>query len=357
MKLSKEKITLSICIPTYNRVFHLENCLNSISLAKDDSSIQLEVCVSDNNSEEEVIPIINRYKDKLNLIFNKNNKNIGMGGNIIKSVSISSGDFVWILGNDDIILPDSLNHLELLINNNKDIDFYYINSFNADENLITEHPVNTKKINLSLLNKFSSYKKNEKLNFFELIDPRKSFEFMLSMNLCVFRRVNWIENLDVIDLKKILDTELYSNFDNTAPHIKIWSKAFMDKKAYFFSKPLSINVHGPRSQDWGHLYPFVEAVRTPQVLDCYRKDGLSFFRYIICKSFALRRFFPSFYRILKDPKKTGFKYINIYNDIISNLIYPSIYICGIFFLVRRIFIIIKNFIFKFFEYFILKKND
>ena len=43
---------LSICIPNYNRANCLENCLNSIKIAKKNTKIKFEVCISDNNSEE-----------------------------------------------------------------------------------------------------------------------------------------------------------------------------------------------------------------------------------------------------------------------------------------------------------------
>ncbi len=339
-------IDLSICIPTYNRTRYLENCLESIKIASENSNLAIEVCVSDNNSEEKIISIIESYKNKINLVFNQNPENIGLGNNILKSVSLASGQFAWIIGNDDMILPNSFSDIATLLKENNDIDFYYVNSFHADEKIINKHLLDYKKIDLSTLKKVSNYKKNEKLKFFQLIDPRKSFDFMIGLFLCIFRRKYWIQNLDIIDLKKISDPELFSNFDNTSPHTKIWSRAFNDKLAYFLSKPLTVNIHGPRDKDWGHLYPFVEAVRIPQLLDCYRKDGMSFLRYIICKNYALRRFLPSFFRIFKNPKKSGFKFVNIYNDILKNLIYPSIYIAGIYFLIRRILIIIKKFLFK-----------
>ena len=58
-------IDLSICIPTYNRMRYLENCLESIKIASENLNLLIEVCVSDNKSEEKVIPIIDNYKKKL----------------------------------------------------------------------------------------------------------------------------------------------------------------------------------------------------------------------------------------------------------------------------------------------------
>ena len=62
-------------------------------------------------------------------------------------------------------------------------------------------PLDTSKINFQNFKRFSNYKISGDKNFFELINPFISFEFLLSMNLCVFRRKNWNRNLGVINKK------------------------------------------------------------------------------------------------------------------------------------------------------------
>ena len=72
-------IKLSICIPTFNRVHFLENCLNSIAIASQNSTLKYEVCISDNFSEEKILPVIDKYNQKINIILNRNESNIGLG--------------------------------------------------------------------------------------------------------------------------------------------------------------------------------------------------------------------------------------------------------------------------------------
>ena len=69
---------LSICIPTYNRSYYLDNCLNSIKLAKKETNLSLEICISDNCSTEKIEPLLDKYKDDMNIIFNKNVKDAGV---------------------------------------------------------------------------------------------------------------------------------------------------------------------------------------------------------------------------------------------------------------------------------------
>ena len=89
---------LSICIPNYNRSASLENCLNSIKIAKNQTKLKFEVCISDNNSEENILPIVKKYKKHIKIKFKKNKKNYGMGQNIISAANMAKGKFIWIIG-------------------------------------------------------------------------------------------------------------------------------------------------------------------------------------------------------------------------------------------------------------------
>ena len=111
---------LSICIPTFNRLNCLSNCLNSILTSSQNFNFNFEVCISDNFSDGDIESIINNYKKKLNINFIKNSKNLGHGKNCLQSVSMAKGDFVWTLGNDDMVLPHTFEKLHEIIKRNND---------------------------------------------------------------------------------------------------------------------------------------------------------------------------------------------------------------------------------------------
>ena len=70
----------SICIPTFNREVHLNNCLNSILIAsKNVKDFEFEVCVSDNNSNFNIENIVQKYESLLNIKFSKNNTLVFQG--------------------------------------------------------------------------------------------------------------------------------------------------------------------------------------------------------------------------------------------------------------------------------------
>ena len=127
---------LSICIPTYNRPNQLPNCLNSIYIAKKNSSLDFDVCISDNNSSYDIAKLIENYRNKLNIVLNINNENIGYQSNLSKVISISNSEFVWAIGDDDLLVPQSLKILEKLFNDHNEVDFFYVNSYHLDYSYI-----------------------------------------------------------------------------------------------------------------------------------------------------------------------------------------------------------------------------
>ena len=97
---------LSICIPTYNRRQYLQECLDSI-ITQDEFNIQeIEIVISDNASTDDTTILVQEYTGKYpNIIYHRNTENIGADRNVIKVLWYWSGRFLWLLSDDDIILP------------------------------------------------------------------------------------------------------------------------------------------------------------------------------------------------------------------------------------------------------------
>ncbi len=325
---------LSICIPTFNRPNQLPNCLNSIYLAKKNSSLDFEVCVSDNSSNYDVKKIIQDYKDKLNISLNVNRENLGYMPNLLKVISIAKGEFVWAIGDDDLLTPDALIEVENLFKKNQDVDFFYVNSYHLDYNYLSKFnkPFDTKNLPKTMPT-LSKRKIGMKCNFWELIDYKVSFDFLLGNFLNIFKRNMWLENVKCLDKKLVEDRGVWSTFDNTCGHIKIYANAFKNSKAFFFPKAITVNSYGIR--EWAPLYPFIEIVRLPEMLDYYRSKGLSYKKYLINKNFALRNFLNYFFKIIVNGKKGGLHYVSFYKHFFLNLLYPNSYLSFFYFLWRR----------------------
>jgi len=326
---------LSICIPSFNRLECLDNCLNSILIAsKNVNNFEFEVCVSDNFSEKDPIDIINKYKNDFKIIYNRNRENIGFALNAIKTLKISTGKYAWLIGNDDLILPNTLSELKNIFEKNTDTEFFFINSYYLNSKNLNnfDHPFDTTQLKNIKMSKLSKINKNQNVNFWDIIDPDVSWEFLIGIFLSIFNRKMWLEGLHCVNQRDIEDKKVWSNFDNTCLNAKVISTVFKDKKSYICSNPLSVNLIGER--EWISLYDFVEIVRIPELLDYYRSQGLNYFKYIYCKNFALRNFFNFFTKIIIHGEKAGRNYVNFYKHFFKNLIYPYAWLSIVFFVIR-----------------------
>ena len=154
------------------------------------------------------------------------------------------------------------------------------------------------------------------------------------MFLSVFKRENWLRNTYILNSQAVNDVREFSHFDNTFPHVKIFSRAFSKSKAYFHSDPLSVNLSGAR--EWSTLSPLVNSVRLVESLKEYRINGLSFFKYLLYKNYALKNFLPDMFKIIFYKGQTGIEYINPVKLIISNFLYPNFYLSSAYFFFKKI---------------------
>ena len=334
-------IKLSICIPTYNRSQHLSNCLQSVISMRKPKGFQFEICISDNGSNDNTKEVVNSAKIKIKINYNRNESNIGIARNFLKVVSMAKGEFTWLIGDDDLLLPNTLLTLEVLFKNHKNVNFFYINSYllHTDYVFSFPQPFDISKLP-SKMDKFSSCKKSQELNFLELINPKVSFDFLGGMFLSIFKRKMWLDNVSVLNNEAIKDTRVFSHFDNTFPHIKIFSVAFANSKAYFNAEPLSVCLSGAR--EWAPMNPLVSSIRLVEALDEYRKNGLKYFHYINCKNYALSNFIPHLLKMILNKEKTGFIYINPKKHIFNNMLYPNFYLSVIYYLKRRLTYLLNN---------------
>ena len=331
-------IKLSICIPTFKRAIYLNNCLNSILLAKKATGFEFEICISDNGSTDNTEDIVKGYIDKLPINYSKNLNNLGIPKNFLKVVSIANGEFAWLLGDDDLLMPDAFLKIADLFYKNQSCDFFYINSNHLNTEFIFKYdqPFDTKNLPIKMI-PVSKYKETGAIRFIELINPKISFDFLGGMFHSIFRRRNWMSHQNHLDSAAIEDMNTFSHFDNTFPHVKIFSKAFANSNAYFLAEPLSVCLTGAR--EWSPMYPFVHSVRLVEALVEYRKNGLPFSNYLWCRNFALNSFIPDMAYMYLHRDISGFKYVSPLKLFVKNCLFPNLYLSIITFFIRKF----KNF--------------
>ncbi|MBU0504076.1 MAG: glycosyltransferase [Candidatus Omnitrophota bacterium] len=98
-------LKLNIAIPAYNGASWIGETLGSILRQ---GFQDYEVIISDDNSTDNTIEIVEGLKDKRIRVF-KNEKNVGYGNNlkIIRKL-VKDADILFLMGQDDILLKDAL---------------------------------------------------------------------------------------------------------------------------------------------------------------------------------------------------------------------------------------------------------
>lgn len=136
-----DKIILSICLPTYNRVYEIERQLKFIN-SEIGQRLDVEIVVTDNSTNEDTKMIIDAYNKSNDLLrYYKNSKNIGLVNNVIKAVNLCKGEYVWVLGDDDKLEEGVLDYIINNIKKNSDIGVIFLNHSFFGTNIIHDNPL------------------------------------------------------------------------------------------------------------------------------------------------------------------------------------------------------------------------
>lgn len=111
MKKAFRGLALSICIPTYNRARVLDRLLEGLSQEIAGLESEVEICISDNASQDETGQIAKKWAARLPIKYRKSKRNLGLDINFVKITELASGRFIWYSGDDDLFLPGSVQRL------------------------------------------------------------------------------------------------------------------------------------------------------------------------------------------------------------------------------------------------------
>lgn len=108
---------LSICIPTFNRPHCLTERLEQLAgLITPELTRDVEVIVSDNGSPQDTGAIVNRFLTRIGkLRYRKSPINRGFDYNFLNCLQMAAGEYVWVFGDDDYFLENSVTSALALI--------------------------------------------------------------------------------------------------------------------------------------------------------------------------------------------------------------------------------------------------
>lgn len=126
---------INIIIPAYNCSSTLGRTLSSL-VAQTDTSF--EVIVVDDCSTEDIKSIIEDYTNKLNIIYIRNEQNIGCGMTRQVGIDNATQKFITFLDSDDLFMPYTVETFNSIIEANPDTE--YLHSYFYEQIVIDKNP-------------------------------------------------------------------------------------------------------------------------------------------------------------------------------------------------------------------------
>ena len=105
----------SILIPSKNGEKDIDGCINSVLDQKFDS---FELIIGDNNNNEKFKNIISKYNKHENIKIISHKTDVPVTDNWQSCLDVSTGDYIIMLGDDDGLLPNSLEDIFSVIKDN-----------------------------------------------------------------------------------------------------------------------------------------------------------------------------------------------------------------------------------------------
>ncbi len=217
-----DSILLSICIPTFNGAGKINNTLECIVEAVGERN-NIEVIISDNASTDNTNEIVKEYAESYSYItLYRNERNVGFNSNMIKLIDeYASGQYCWVIGDDDFLDQDSIQLLMPLLAKG-DVDHI---------------SVNFRTLNESQYDKFVINKKRDlcyfKGSYYECLDKSASLDNILGtfMSVHIFKRT-LTKEIDKAELK----IDDWNSYRAIFPNSYLMLETFSDSNNCFYVK-------------------------------------------------------------------------------------------------------------------------
>ena len=126
---------INVIIPAYNCYSTLGRTLSSLVAQTDPN---FEVIVVDDCSTEDLKSIVDDYRDKLSIIYIRNEQNLGCGMSRQVGIDNATQKFITFLDSDDMFMPYTVETFNSIIEANPDTE--YLHSYFYEQIVIDNNP-------------------------------------------------------------------------------------------------------------------------------------------------------------------------------------------------------------------------
>ena len=136
-----EKYLLTVVVPTYNRAEILRMTLNFLIPQVLDHKDEVHIYISDNASTDNTKEVVDELiKENPGIItYFCQEKNLTASPNFNDAVHRVNTEYVYLLSDDDIVVPECISFMLKCIKENINIKYFYINRYVASEEMNDVH--------------------------------------------------------------------------------------------------------------------------------------------------------------------------------------------------------------------------
>jgi glycosyltransferase involved in cell wall biosynthesis len=255
-QLAKTIPLISICIPAYKNIVHLERLL--VSIAKQ-TFTNYEVIITDDTPDETIKLFLDKYTDIQNLCYFRNDPTLGTPENWNEAIRKSNGTWIKLMHSDDwFATEDALEKFYQASQQNPECFFF----FSAFQNVVEE----------------TGAKQVVRCNAFDL--------FVLKLNpLHLFRRV-YVGNPSCTFIKKDVGL-LYDKQFKFVVDFEYYIRSFWKLKLWHYIDDVLLNIgfHNEQVTKYTFLNP---AVQIPENYDMLQKLGTRILRNLLVYDYYWR---------------------------------------------------------------------
>ena len=102
---------LSVCIPTHDgRRDELAHALAALTAQLGpEHAGDVEICIADNDSADGTAELVRDLARTHRVVYHRHDRDIGAAANVLASVALASGEWVWLHSSDDALAPGALD--------------------------------------------------------------------------------------------------------------------------------------------------------------------------------------------------------------------------------------------------------
>ena len=106
---------LTIAIPSHNATHYLEEAVRSI-ITEPEFGRDVNISISDNSPSQATTELFqNQYQGNPAIQHHRSLEYDSLDANVNRAVELATGTYVWIFGDDDLIVPGVLSRLLLFL--------------------------------------------------------------------------------------------------------------------------------------------------------------------------------------------------------------------------------------------------